>query len=145
MWPDIVAVVAMQPLLVSCRTDGSLVLRLLEKEKVLGVDFALPGLAEGKGSRRPKLEFGWEDCLCSVCERERRFAGGLGRSRADRPQHYWEFVDPLLAMLLEFVEAPCLEALEDLGVCSFRLAIATRVSDGGVADLRAKVGAIGIE
>ena len=88
------------------------------------MNFALPGLAEGKGSRRPKLELGREDRLCSVDERERSFAGGLCRSRADGPQHCREFVDPLLAMLLEFVEAPCLEALEDLGVGALGLPVA---------------------
>ena len=48
-------------------------------------------------------------------------------------------------MLLEFVEAPCLEAFEDLGVCSLCLTVAARVSNGGVLDLRAEVGAVGLE
>ena len=48
-------------------------------------------------------------------------------------------------MLLEFVEAPCLEALEDLSVCSVRLAAAAQVSNRGVPNLRAEVGAVGLE
>ena len=67
------------------------------------------------------------------------------RGRADGPQHCLEFVDPLLAMLLEFVEAPCLEALEDLGVCSLGLTVAVWVSNGGITDLRAHVGIVGVE
>ena len=58
-------------------------MRLLDKEQVLGTDFGLPGLAIGKGSRRPKLELGREDRLRSVYKREQRFTGGLCRSRAD--------------------------------------------------------------
>ena len=48
-------------------------------------------------------------------------------------------------MLLDFVEAPYLEALEDLSVCSLRLAVAARVSYRDVANLHAKVGAVGLE
>ena len=48
-------------------------------------------------------------------------------------------------MLLEFVEAPCLEALEDLGVCSLGLTVAARVSNRGVVDRRAEVGAVELE
>ena len=48
-------------------------------------------------------------------------------------------------MLLEFVEAPCLEALEDFSVGALGLAVAAWMSDGGIADLRAEVGTVGLE
>ena len=109
------------------------------------MDLTLPALTIGKGSWSPKLVLGREDHLCSVYERERRFAGGLGRRRADKPQHCREFVDPLLAMLLEFVGAPCLEALEDLRVGVLSLTVAAQMSNEGVEDVCAEFGALGLE
>ena len=81
--PDVVGVVSTKPLLVACRTNCSPVARLFEQEQIFCMDLTLPCLTIGKGSWRPKLEFDREDRLCSVYERERCFAGGLCRSRAD--------------------------------------------------------------
>ena len=63
---------------------------------------------------------------------------GLRGVRADGPEHRREFFYTALAVALEAVEASCLEALEDLSICSLGLTVALWVRHRGEAELGAK-------
>ena len=100
-------------------------------------------LIEGEDSRGPMFELRGEDRFCPIDEEERRFASRLGCCHADRPEYGLELVEPALATGYKLLaEASCLEALEDLSVSMLGLAVDSRVRHGGVADLRAKAGAV---
>ena len=89
------------------------------------------------------LKLQWEDRLSAIDEEERGLAGRLACRRADGPQHGLQFIEPALAAGLEpLLEAPCFEALEDLGVGTLGLAITSRLRHRGIADLRAEVRAV---
>jgi hypothetical protein len=115
----------------------------LEEQQVSFSRAVLPSLIEGKDSRRAVPELGREDGFSSVDEEERGLAGRLGRRRADGPQHRLWLIKPALATGFElFLEASCLEALEDFSVGTLGLVIASWVRHRGVADLRAEAGAV---
>ena len=84
-----------------------------------------------------------EDCLCSINEEERGFAGRLGGDSADRPQHRLELIVPAPAAGLQLLlEGPGFEAFQDLRVGAFSLAAAPRVCHRSVAYLCSKVSTI---
>jgi hypothetical protein len=132
--------IAMQGLLVSGGTQGSLVTGFLEEQQVSFSRGVLPSLVESKDSRRAMLELGGEDYFGSIDEEERSFPSRIRCCHANRPQHRLELVKPALAAGVElFLEASC---LEDLSVGAFGLAVASLVRHGGVANLRAEAGAV---
>ena len=102
-------------------------------------------LIEGKDPWGSMLDLCGEDCFISIHEGKWRLASGLRGVRADGPEHGRELVDLALAIALEAVKAPCLEALEDLSICSPGLAVALGVSHRGEAELGAEVLAVGPE
>ena len=95
-------------------------------------------LVEGKDPCGSMLDLCGEDCFSSIHEGKWRLTSGLRGVCADGPEHRREFVYPALAVALEAIEASCLEALQDLSICSLGLAVALWVSHRGEAELGAK-------
>ena len=77
------------------------------------------------------LDLARENRLSPVDERERCFSHRLGGGGADGPQYRGELVDPVLAAVLETVEASRLESSEHLSVCSLGLSVASWMSYRG--------------
>ena len=102
-------------------------------------------LVEGKDPCGSMLDLCGEDCFSSIHEGKWRLTSGLRGVRADGPEYGREFVYPALAVALQAIEASCLEALEDLSICSLGLAVALWVSHRGEAELGAEALAVGPE
>ena len=138
--------VATQRLLIPGYADGSLTASFLEEEQISFPQAILADLIKGHDPRGPVLELRGEDCFCPIDEEEGRFTGRLGRCCADRPYHGLELVKPAFAAGCElFLEASCLEALEDLRVITLGLAVASWMRHRGIADLCADARAVGLE
>ena len=142
---DMAAVVAMEILLVPCRSQGCIAAEPFEQQQVVVAELVQLGLLEGQDSRRAMGDLAGEDSFSAVDEGERHFTSGLCWRGADGPEHRWELIDPVLDAGLKAVETPCLETSEHLSICSLGLPIAAWVSHRGVADLGAEAPAVFFE
>ena len=95
------------------------------------MDVLLSLLVEGQDLWGSVLDLARENRVSPVDECEMRFSHRLGGGGADGPYYRGELVDPVLAAILETVEASCLESLEHLSICLLGLPVASWVSYRG--------------
>ena len=81
----VVAVIAMQGLLIPGDVDGGLVTCFLEEERISFPRAILMNFVKGEDLRGPVLELRREDRFLPIDEEEGCFTGRLGRCCADRP------------------------------------------------------------
>ena len=120
-WTYVAAVVASQVLLVLGCPEGGTAAQPVKEQQVVAVEVCLIVLVEGKDPCGSMLDLCGEDCFSSIHEGKWRLTSGLRGVRAYGPEHGREFVYPALAVALQAIEASCLEALEDLSICSLLL------------------------